>query len=195
MENKLLIILFIHFLFACSINKYDADSSLAATVKVSASEEQTSFYVLLSELLNINSDRHYFIDEEGVKHADELKTFKELETIYSNTIQPDLHNNQFSDKQLKLIFFFAFYSDHQNSAAFNEYLSSDLMPIYLTNPSSFLDSLSQLSFLIPSVCSRLNAFFGFEDNTSDKQQFLNKNTPLFKRYLKNHSSQCETTFK
>lgn len=44
--------------------------------------------------------------------------------------------------------------------------------------------MQELPFLIPAVCNRLNAHFGFEDKNLDaKNPFIKENAPLFKRYL------------
>ncbi|MCP4471177.1 MAG: hypothetical protein GY815_10905, partial [Gammaproteobacteria bacterium] len=137
------------------------------------------YSILLSSLLNVNEGVFTYIDEKGNKQPDELKKFKELERIYIKNISPDLTNNKFSNKRLKIIMFYSFYSFEKKSAAFQEYLAADLMPIYISNPDSFLKILNELPFLIKSNCNRLNANFGFEGkNTYNKSNFLKQNTNL-----------------
>lgn len=146
--------------------------------------EDSKYNLLLSSLLNINQNKYTYIDANGKKQPDSLKKFKELEKIYINNIKPDLDNNKFSNKQLKIIMFYSFYSYEKKSAAFQEYLSADLMPIYNQNKDSFLAVLKELPFLIPSNCDRLNSFFGFEGkNIGKKPKFVKQNNEIFKKYL------------
>ncbi len=80
--------------------------------------------------------------------------------------------------------FYSFYSFVNNSAAFQEYLATDLMPIYIKNSDAFLRILNELPFLIQSNCNRLDAFFGFEGKNLDKKSnFIKQNFKLFKKYL------------
>lgn len=158
---------------------------LSACSNLKASEVNDDEYlILLSSLLNVNEEVFTYIDEEGKRQPDALKKFKELERIYIKNIDPDLANKKFSDKRLKIIMFYSFYSFVNKSAAFQEYLAADLMPIYINNSDSFLKILNELPFLIQSNCNRLNAYFGFEGKNIGKQSnFLKQNTNLFRNYL------------
>lgn len=158
---------------------------LTACSNLNASEPSVDEYsTLLSSLLDINKDKYVYIDANGKKQPDLLKKFKELERIYINNITPDLSNNMFSDRRLKIIMFYSFYSFVNNSAAFQEYLATDLMPIYIKNPDAFLRILKKLPFLIQSNCNRLDAFFGFEGKNIDKKSiFIKLNTNRFKKHL------------
>lgn len=141
--------------------------------------EKDDYYAIYSNLLGINENRYTYIDTEGVSHSDQLKLFKELEEIYGRYIEPQ-GEAQYSQEQAKVIMFFAFYAKNRDSGAFSEYLASDFKPLYSQNRSMFLELMSELPFLIPSVCNRLNAFFGFEgNNTSGKENFIRENKDHF----------------
>ena len=75
---------------------------LTACTNIDTSETNESikneYYVLLSSLLNVNENRHVFIDEHGKKQNDQLKAFKELESIYIKYIEPDLPNEKFTSE-------------------------------------------------------------------------------------------------
>jgi len=157
---------------------------LMACSNLNASEPRDEYSILLSSLLKIKDDKYTYFDEKGRKQPSPLKKFKELEKIYINYTNPDIVNNKFSNKRLKIIMFYSFYSYVNNSGAFLEALATDLMPIYIKNPDAFLKILNELPFLIESNCNRLNAFFGFEGkNFNKKSNFINLNTGLFKKYL------------
>lgn len=184
---KHLIIIGVFLLIACStINAQEIDKN-----------ETSDFFIILSNLLNINHDRHSYIDDNGVKQIDSLKSFKEFERVYSKYIEPDKKDKKFSQKQLKLVMLLAFYADQHNAAAFQEYLASDLVPIYTNNSELFLTILKELPFLVPSVCNRLNAYFGFEGKNAEKKPaFLSKNNIKFEKYLpKNQKLNCLDSFK
>ncbi|MGH1470352.1 MAG: hypothetical protein ACRBCS_04115 [Cellvibrionaceae bacterium] len=134
---KFLTLSFCIFLTACSSVKKPISSENSAFYFVESQNEKHSYYVILSHLLNINNNRYQYTDSEGVRRVDELTSFKELEAIYSSAIKPDIENNRYSLKQLKIIMLLAFYAEERNSAAFNEYLAADLMPLYRSNPSDF----------------------------------------------------------
>lgn len=166
------------FSFIC----LSACSTLDASEKSSGIENE--YYILLSSLLSLNENRHTYIDEHGRKQVDLLKSFKELEHIYIDNIEPDLPNNKFTLERLKIIMFFSFYSHERNSAAFQEYLAADLVPIYNNNKESFIITLKELPFLITSNCNRLNAYFGHEGSNEDKKpEFLSTNKQLLSKYL------------
>jgi len=173
---------------------------LSACSSINASENtdtgEGDFDILLSNLLNVNQHRHTYIDEQGNKQANSLGRFKELERVYIKNIEPDLKDDKFSLKRLKTVMFFSFYADKKKSAAFQEYLATDLMPIYTHNQISFMKTLKELPFLIPSNCDRLNAFFGFEGkNDNKKQGFIEKNQNIFTKYLTNEQAKlCISKF-
>ncbi len=147
-------------------------STLNATELVDI--EKDDFHVILSSLLGVNKDRHSYTDGRSKSHANELMLFKELEEIYIQYIEPQ-DNGVYTEKQLKIIMLFSFYAVNKNSGAFNEYLATDLMPIFLDNQSTFLAHMRELPFLIPSVCDRLSAYFGFENKDQfGKEVFIEK---------------------
>lgn len=153
-------------------------------VSTQALKEENEFHILLSSLLKINQDRHYYIDNQGNRQPDRLKAFKELESIYINIIEPDSGEKVLNQKQLKLLMFFSFYAVENNSAAFQEYLAADLMPVYVENKIKFLEILKELPFLIQANCNRLNAYFGHEGLHQDtRQSFIKENRAVFSRYL------------
>ena len=172
MKNTLIILVVL--LTACSnINATESNHN-----------EENEYSILLSSILNINNVKYTYIDEKGKKQPDSLKKFKELERIYIKNIKPDLPNNKLSMKHLKIIMFYAFYAHEKKSGAFQEYLASDLMPIYIKNKNNFLKTLKQLPFLTSSSCNRLNAYFGFEGkNTGGKPNFIKLNNELFKNNM------------
>jgi hypothetical protein len=172
-----------------------ACSSIHATDKVY--NEEHDYHVLLSSLLNVNEDNFTYLDENGIKQPDSLKLFKELERIYSRNIKPDLPNEQFSKEKLKVIMYFSFYAHENNSAAFQEYLAEDLMPIYLNNMISFSEVLKELPFLIDSNCNRLNAYFGHEGKNKDKKNnFIANKIKLLSQNLTNdQNKKCIGNFK
>ncbi len=158
---------------------------LAACSNLKASESSADEYtILLSSLLGTDKERFTFTDKNGNKQIDSLARFKELEKVYINNINPDLANNKFSNKRLKIVMLYSFYSFVKKSAAFQEYLAADLMPIYIRNSADFLKVLNELPFLIEANCNRLNAYFGFEGkNTDKKPTFVKQHANQFKKYL------------
>jgi len=172
MKNTLLILLVL--ISACS--------SVNATEK--KQDNKNEYSTLLSSLLNIDENRYTYIDEKGIKQPDTLKKFKELERIYIKNIKPDVADKKFTIKRIKIVMFYAFYAHEKKSGAFQEYLASDLMPIYIENKDKFLHVLIQLPFLTLSTCNRLNAYFGFEGkNAKNKSIFLKQNKVYFKNRL------------
>ncbi len=173
---------------------------LSACSSINASENtdagESDFDILLSSLLSVNQHRHTYIDEQENKQPNSLGRFKELERVYIKNIEPDLKGDKFSSKRLKTVMFFSFYADEKKSAAFQEYLATDLMPIYTRNQMTFMAILKELPFLIPSNCDRLNAFFGFEGkNSNKKQSFIEKNQKTFTKYLTNEQAKlCISKF-
>ena len=157
-------------------------------------ESHDDYSLLLSQLLGIYPERFQFIDDAGINHPDELKLFKSLETIYGKHFDL-LGRENVSEEELgesvKIIMFFSFYAQQHNSGAFNAYLASDLLPVYKENRSLFLDSMSDLPFLILSVCDRLNAFFGFEgENLHGKELFLQENMPYMNKRLSSEQKEA-----
>lgn len=145
--------------------------------------EKDDIYALFSSLLSINENRLTYTDTKGNTHADQLALFQEMENIYARNITPQ-QNGTYNTEQVKVIMFFTFYAMNRNAAAFNEFLASDLQPIYAQNTPMFLSVMRELPFLIPSVCERLNAFFGFEGNEKpSKQGFITQAKIDFETYL------------
>ena len=66
------------------------------------SKENDDLYVLTSSLLAINNDRNTYIDKEGVKKADLLKNFKELEEIYIKYVESDFSHAPLGKNASKL---------------------------------------------------------------------------------------------
>jgi hypothetical protein len=152
----------------------------------SSDNEEYDYYVIFSNLLGINESRFSYTDSNGKSHSDQLKLFKELEDIYLKYAKNGHDNGIYTKEQIKVIMLFAFYAENRNSGAFNEYLASDLKPIYSKNQQAFLDSMVELPFLISPTCNRLNAFFGFEGkNVSGKEAFIKENEANFEKYLNN----------
>jgi len=116
--------------------------------------------------------------------------------IYIRHIKPR-KNDTYSREQAKVIMFFAFYAKNRGSGAFSEYLASDLNPIYSKNRLLFLELMGELPFLIPLVCDRLNAFFGFEgNNISGKESFVRDNAIEFEKYLSKEQTEiCLAQFR
>ena len=149
-----------------------------------SSDEKHDFYMLLSALLEVNSNIYTYIGKDGEIHVDYLKRFKEMERIYIKNVGPDLDDDKFSVKRLKTIMYFSFYADVSNSAAIQEYLASDLMPIFENNKEAFSKILSELPFLLPSNCERLSAFFGNEGrNRGEEESFIANNKERLSRHL------------
>lgn len=152
-------------------------------------QEKEDYFVIFSSLLGINENRYTYTDQYGIEHPDQLAAFKELEVIYIRNIEPQI-DGTFSPEQIKVAMFFSFYAKNRGSGAFSEYLASDLLPLYLDNKDSFLASMSELPFFIPSVCDRMNAYFGFEGkNASKKEGFIRDNLLLFKSQLTNEQAE------
>ena len=147
-------------------------------------DEKHDFHVLLSRLLAVNSDIYTYTGKDGEQHTDSLRLFKELERIYIKNIKPDLDDEKFSVKRLKMVMYFSFYADVHNSAAIQEYLAADLMPIFEHNKETFSRILAELPFLLPSNCERLSAFFGNEgENEGEEVSFIANNKELLSRHL------------
>jgi len=170
---------------------------LSGTACASKNIAQHDYYVLMSELLDINNDRYQYKDDTGRLKNDSLRQFKELESIYIENIEPDLESHRFSEKRLKFVMFFSFYAYQRNSAAINEYLATDLIPIYNQNRDLFLKALNELPFLVTPNCNRLNAYFGFEGkNMEKKENFIKNNEQIIKSTLTNKNSKlCLNEFK
>lgn len=164
--------------------------------EVRKTDETETYYILLSNLLDVNQDRHTFTYASGVKQLDSLAAFKELERIYTQYIQPDMKNNTYSENRIKIILLFAFYAQQHHSAAFNEYLATDLMPIYMNNKTRFLKVLSELPFLTSASCNRLDKYFGFEGRSSDKKPaFITENKKRFTTMLNSSQmKECQALF-
>ena len=146
--------------------------------------EQYDYYVILSDLLGINEGRYSYVDGSGNIHSDQLKLFKELERVYTAYAKTPHEDNSYSQEQIKVIMLFAFYAKNRNSAAFSEYLASDLVPIYSKNQQGFLRAMAELPFLISPTCNRLDAFFGFEGrNLEGKEVFIVENKMLFEKHF------------
>lgn len=153
-------------------------------------------YIILNSLLDIGEDKYTYVDASGKIQKDSLKIFKELERVYIKNVSPDLADGKFSASRLKIIMFYSFYSYEKKSAAFLEYLASDLMPIYEGNKDVFLDVLKEHPFLIEPNCNRLNAFFGFEGKNGDKKlSFVKNNSVIFRQRLNGGQYQlCMNSF-
>jgi hypothetical protein len=146
--------------------------------------EQHDYWSLLSELLSINQDRYYYTDKKGKKINDELELFKEMDSLYTKYISPDPKTKEYSVEQIRIIMLISFYAVNRNSAAFNEYLATDLKPIFENNRELFAQSMADLPFFISSTCNRLNAHFGFEGkNISGKQEFVDGTRSYLSNYL------------
>ena len=125
-----------------------------------------------------------YTGKDGEQHTDSLRLFKEVERIYIKNIEPDLDDEKFSVKRLKMVMYFSFYADVHNSAAIQEYLAADLMPIFENNKETFSGILAELPFLLPSNCERLSAFFGNEgENEGEEVSFIANNKELLSRHL------------
>lgn len=157
--------------------------------------EVADYYAIFSSLLGINEDRFTYTDSEGRQQPDALKLFKQLEEIYMRNIEPQ-EEGAYSREQAKVIMFFAFYAKNRNSGALSEYLASDLHPIVAKNSVMFLELMGELPFLIPSVCDRLNAFFGFEGkHTAGKTDFVRNYSAQAEKYLaKDQAEICLAQF-
>ena len=144
----------------------------------------SDYELILSALLEENQKRFTYKDSSGKNRFDELKEFKALESIYIQNIEPVKGSSKLTNKQIKTIMFFAFYAKEINSAAFQEYLASDLLPLYLKNKNIFLTVLNNKPFLIDANCSRLNAYFSFEDQqTISRSNFIKLNKAIFSKVL------------
>jgi len=169
---RILSLLIIGLLAACS------------SLGENGSKENDDLYVLTSSLLAINSDRNTYIDKEGVKKADSLKNFKELEKIYIKYIESDFSHSSLGRKRLKIVMLFSFYANERNSAAISEYLAADLTPIFLAHYEQFINVFSELPFLIKSNCRSLSSSIGFEGSSIiTKNDFKEKFLPVFQRSL------------
>lgn len=123
-----------------------ARGSLAAKDKtISAStDQQKDFYQLFAMFIKAPIAEATFATADGGLQYDELKAFKLLDQLYRKYIQPDVAG-KYSPHQLKVIVFFSHLADQHNNAALNEYLASDLSPIYKSNPAQFLSVLTTLT--------------------------------------------------
>ena len=183
--RKLLLTFLIIYISACSHMQGDEKRT-----------EVNELELITSSLLNENTSRYTYRNSNGELVFDELKEFKALETIYIKNFDMFKLNRTLTPSQLKTIMFFAFYSKERNSAAFQEYLAADLMPIFLENKKTFLKVLNSFPFLINSNCNRLNAFFGFEGENADKKMnFKQSNKALFSKVLnQGQFEQCWSSF-
>lgn len=178
---RILSLLIIGLLAACS------------SLNENGSKESDDLYILTSSLLAINNDRNTYIDKEGVKKADSLKNFKELEEIYIKYIESDFSHASLGKKRLKIVMLFSFYAHERNSAAISEYLAADLTPIFLAHHEQFIKVLSELPFLIKSNCRSLSSGIGFEGSSGiTKNDFKEKFLPVFKSLL--NESQVQQCF-
>lgn len=142
------------------------------------------FYQLFSLTVKATNATTSFRASDGTLHYDELKAFKLLDTLYKEYTTPNTSGDGYTNNQIRVVAYFAHLAHIQNNAALNEYLASDLVPIYRKNPEQFLSTLHDLPYLIPENCERLSAYFGFEGKNSDeKSEFLKANTQTIKKAL------------
>ncbi|WP_221796512.1 hypothetical protein [Oceanobacter mangrovi] len=127
----------------------------------------------------------------------ELKTFKQLESIYLSLLQKDNPPGQLNEDDIKLILLFARYSNDHNNAAFQEYLRSDLLPVYQHNEKQFMKVLKDLPFFLTTACDFFNSHFGFEETGSEgKPAFIrNLKQNLEKDFNSSDTDSCLSEFK
>lgn len=151
--------------------------------------------LLLSSLLDINRSRYVYKDPKGNEMFDELQHFKALEKFYIENIELEKDKSELTDKQIKLLFFFAYYAQNKRAAIFQEYLAADLMPIFEKQEGNFLSALADQPYLISPVCERLNAYFGFEgQHLNEKQPFLTQKSENIKIRLGDNAKACLSQF-
>ncbi|WNO09171.1 hypothetical protein [Teredinibacter sp. KSP-S5-2] len=151
--------------------------------------------LLLSSLLDINRSRYVYKDPKGNEMFDELQHFKALERFYIENIELEKDKSELTDKQIKVLFFFAYYAQHKRAAIFQEYLAADLMTVFQKQEGDFLSTLADQPYLISPVCERLNAYFGFEgQHMDDKQPFLKQKSENIKIQLGKHAKACLSQF-
>lgn len=161
-----------------------ANASDETLVTNEALRKATVSHALVSALLGIDADRHYWTDDQGKRYPDELAAYKELEKIYLTLLHSARSASEQQAEALKLIMFFSFYAQSRNSAAFNESLASDLRPLFDSDPNAFLDALAETPFASEAVCNRLHAWFGFEDQpAAGRAAFLESNRELIRSRL------------
>ena len=149
-----------------------------------ADKNNSDFNFILFSLLELKDNQYTYIDSQGKNHTDSLKIFKKLENIYIESLKKAIENKKDKEKHFKKIMFFSFYAYEKNSAAFQEYLSSDLMSVYKKDRNLFLKTLSKFPFLIEANCNHLNSYFGFEGkHQEEKPDFIRKNEKIFSKYL------------
>ena len=168
-----------------------ATNNIATTSNTNVTNKATDRYqLLLASLLDeVDSEHFSYIDQQGIKKFDQLKHFKALEKVYISSIEKKPNHKSLTTDQLKMLLFFSFYAEQKNSAAFLEYLATDLMPVYKTHSQEFLKLLNNYSFLVRSNCRRLNAYFGFEGkNLTEKPSFLSANRDLILQNLSNKNA-------
>lgn len=167
-------------LLLCACESFAANDKAVSAPKA----QQEDFYQLFSLLIKAPIAETTFTTADGTLKYDELKAFKLLDELYAKYAKPEVTDKRYSSHQLKVIAFFSHLADQHNNAALNEYLASDLLPIYKTNPGRFLSVLAELPYLVPSNCDRINAYFGFEgEHLNEKSEFLETHTPKIKKSL------------
>lgn len=160
-----------------------ANDKTAAPAQAASATEQQDFYQLFSLFVKAPTQEMSFPADDGLQY-DELKAFKVLDELYAKHKEPDMADKSYSRNRLRVIAFFSHLAEQHNNAALSEYLASDLVPIFETNPGRFLSVLGELPFLTPSNCERLNSYFGFEGkHANEKSNFIKTNAPLIKKAL------------
>jgi hypothetical protein len=56
-----------------------------------------------------------------------------MDALYAKYLHPAPESKGYSEEQIRIIMLISFYAVNRNFAAFNEYLASDLKPIFESN--------------------------------------------------------------
>lgn len=178
---KIYFILTTLLLSACTTFQGTQDNSISSAV---SDEERHDYHQLLSLIIKAKTPETSFQNADGTLDYDELKAFKLLDNLYKEYTTPKTSDGSYTNNQLRVIAFLSHLAHQQNNAALNEYLASDLLPIYRKSPQQFLAVLTDLPYLAPENCERISAYFEFEGNRAkEKAEFLDINTKTIEEIL------------
>lgn len=136
--------------------------------------------IMVNRLLDIKEERFILSDSEGEPSYNELKAYKEWESIYIKYSKYNEADKSLSRDELKKLLWMAYIVKETSNASLSEAFSSDLTPVFQQNKAEFIKIMSELTFLIPSSCYYLNKYFGFEGKNAEKKEaFMRNNKPAF----------------
>ena len=148
------------------------DSDRTANANRAGGDAQ--FFV--NAILEIEDPLFFSKDSDGIEKYDELKAQQKWGELYNKYKKLAESGDE---KGFKYYLFIGFLAFSLNNAELSEAYSSDLIPLFNKDALTFLETLKELPFLVQSMGTYMNNYFGFEDKNADKKpDFLKNNKQL-----------------